>query len=544
MAFERDKHRSASQQAQEERLANVRRALTTKLEKERVKLSTFEDMMTHPMGFALTTASPVQRAIMRVVDGRPIGDLWGHPAVVRAFGGEEPTFQGKPKEIALLAGIRCGKSLITAGMGVWWTQTCSLDHLGPGEVARVSIVSISRDLAEVVFGHVVGRVMASPILRGLVMEDPKVDEIVLRHPSGRPVQINVAAGTRAGSSLVARWCAGCIFDEFPRMLGEGEAVVNWDELRRAVLMRMCPGSQVASIGSPYAPYGPAYNVVRQHFGKPSKNMVVIKAPGWDMNPALWTPKAVREAEEQDPQAFRTDVAAEFAQPEEALIASDAIESSTRENPLIEPPKPGMQYSAAIDPATRGNAWTLIVACQEGQKRRVVLCRQWIGTPAQPLRPAAVLEEIAAICKGYRIAVLDSDQYYGDALRDLAAQQGLILTVHSWNEREKLTKFLAMKTMFEQGMVELPPDGTLRTDISRVRKVIKGSGASISLPRTSDGRHCDYAPCLAMALGRYWQPDHEVEAGSSLVHRMSSQEADIYRRVIDRSKRDDGFGFSW
>lgn len=544
MAYEQDKHRTAVQQSQDQRIRKLRENIAEKLEKSRVKLGTFEDMMTHPMGFALTTASPVQRAIMRVADGRDIGDLWGHPAVSRCFGGTLPAFEGRPKEIALLAGIRCGKSLLTAGLAVWWTQTCSLDHLGPGEIARVSIVSISKDLAEVVFGHVVGRVMASPILKGLVMEDPTSDEIVLRHPTGRPVQITVAAGSRAGSSLVARWSAGCIFDEFPRMLGEGEAVVNWDELRRSVLMRMCPGSQVASIGSPYAPYGPAYNVVKEHFGKPSKNMVVVKAPGWDMNPHLWTPKAVREAEEQDPQAFRTDVAAEFAQPEEALVTSDALDAAVRPAPLVEAPKPGVQYSAAIDPATRGNAWTLIIACQEGDKRRVVLAKQWIGTPAQPLRPGQVLAEVAKLCKGYRVSVLDSDQYYGDALRDLAAQQKLVLIVHAWNEREKLAKFLALKTMFEQGMVEIPADPTLRGDISRVRKVLRGSGATISFPRTSDGRHCDYAPCLAMALARYWQPDDEMSEAAEHVRKLSEEERDMLRRIIDRSKPQEGWGFSW
>ena len=544
MAYEQDKHRTQLEQSQRERISSVKKALEKKLEEKRVKFDTFEDMMTHPMGFGLTSASPVQRAIMRVADGRRINDLWSHPAVVRALGGTEPDFKGKPKEIAILAGIRCGKSLITAGLGVWWTQTCSLDHLGPGEVARVSIVSISKDLAEVVFGHIVGRTMSSPVLKGLVMDTPKVDEIVLRHPSGRPVQVTVTAGTRAGSSLVARWSAGAIFDEFPRMLGEGEAVVNWDELRRAVLMRMCPGSQVASIGSPYAPYGPAYSVVKEHFGRPTRNMVVIKAPGWDMNPTLWTPQAVRDAEEQDPQAFRTDVAAEFAQPEEAFISPDAIETSMRTTPLIELPKPGVQYSAAIDPATRGNAWTLIVACQEGEKRRVVLAKQWIGTPAAPLRPAAVLEEVATICRAYRVSVIDSDQYYGDALRDLAAQHKVVLVVHSWNEKEKMAKFLALKTMFEQGMVELPPDQVVRADLTRVRRILRGSGAAITFPRTSDGRHCDYAPCAAMALARYWRSDEDEQGGLRQVSQMAQEEAAMFKRILDKQKRDDVWGYSW
>jgi len=544
MAYTQDKRKTAVEGNQAERLARLTKALERELDEKRVKLGSMEELLVHPLGFGLKTASIVQRAIMRVADGKPLGDLWGHPAVVRAFGGEEPQLEGKPKEMAVLSAIRCGKSLMAACMAVHWTQVCAVEHLGPGEVPRVSIVSINKDLAEVIFGHVVGRVMASPALKGLVMGEPTTDTIVLRHPSGRPVEIKVVAGSRSGSTLVARWSAGAVFDEFPRMLGEGEAVVNWDDMRKAVLLRILPGSQVISIGSPWAPFGPAYNVVKEHYGRPTRNMVVVKAPGWDLNPQLWTPQAVRDAEEKDPQAFRTDVAAEFAQPEESLITQDSLDAATRPAPLIETPKPGVQYSAAIDPATRGNAWTLIIACQDGDKRRVALARQWIGSAAAPLRPGAILEEVARLCRAYRISVLDSDQYYGDALRDLAAQQKLVLVVHAWTEREKLAKFLALKTMFEQGMVEIPADQTLRSDLGRVKKVLKGSGASINFPRTSDGRHCDYAPCLAMALARYWQTDEDVQEAQGELSKLQAEERVMLKRILDRSAPKDGWGYSW
>lgn len=544
MAFSKDGQRSAVEGRQSAHLGRLSKALEAELDKKRVKIGSMEELLTHPMGFGLTTASIVQRAIMRIADGKRLGELWGHPSVQRAFGGEEPIIDGKPKEMAVLSAIRCGKSLMAACMAVHWTQVCALEHLGPGEVPRVSIVSINKDLAEVIFGHVVGRVMASPALRGLVLGEPTTDEIVLRHPSGRPVQIKVVAGSRSGSTLVARWSAGAVFDEFPRMLGDGEAVVNWDDMRKAVLFRILPGSQVVSIGSPWAPFGPAYNVVKEHYGRPTRNMIVVKAPGWDLNPALWTPQTVREAEEKDPQAFRTDVAAEFAQPEESLVSQDSLDAATRQTPLIEAPKPGVQYSAAIDPATRGNAWTLIIACQEGTKRRVVLAKQWIGSAAAPLRPGVILAEIAKLCKAYRVSVLDSDQYYGDALRDLAAQQKLVLIVHAWNEREKLAKFLALKTMFEQGMVEIPSDHVLRSDLSRVKKVLKGNGSSISFPRTSDGRHCDYAPCLAMALGRYWQTEEEAVEAQGEMARMGEEEKKMLKRILDKTKASDEWGYSW
>ena len=544
MAYSNDKKQSAVEDRQGAKLNQLSQVLAGELGKRRVKLSSMEELLTHPLGFGLDTASPVQRAIMRAADGNPLGNLWTHPAVKVAFGGKEPVFEGKPKEMAILSAIRCGKSLMAACMAVHWTQVCDIASLGPGETPRVSIVSINKDLSEVIFGHIVGRVMASPALRGLVMGDPSSDSIILRHPSGRPVEIKVVAGSRSGATLVARWSAGAVFDEFPRMLGEGEAVVNWDDMRKAVLFRLRPGAQVISIGSPWAPFGPAYTVMKEYFGNPTRQMVVVKAPGWDMNPILWTPEAVRDAEEKDPQAFRTDVAAEFAQPEESLVTQQSLDAATRASPLVEPPKPNVQYSAAIDPATRGNAWTLIIACQEGTMKRVVLAKQWVGSSALPLRPAAVLAEIAKLCKSYRVGVLDSDQYYGDALRDLAAQVKLILIVHAWTEKEKLSKFLALKTMFEQGMVEIPSDNSLRADLGRVKKVLKGNGSTISFPRTSDGRHCDYAPCLALALARYWKDDEDDIPLLDSPRKLGKEEAGMLLRIIDRSKVDDSWGYSW
>jgi hypothetical protein len=42
---------------------------------------------------------------------------------------------------------------------------------------------------------------------------------------------------------------------------------------------------------------------------------------------------------------------------------------------------------------------------------------------------------------------------------------------------------------------------LLADMRRVKRVVRQGGVSIVLPVTSDGRHCDYAPSLMLALTR-------------------------------------------
>lgn len=471
-------------------------------------LSHFEGLLTSPIGFGLVTASPLQRAIARVVDGRPLGDLADNPQVLRAFGGCTPPVV-KPSEFAIVSGIRTAKSLSSAALAIHWSQRADLSKLGPGEIPRISIVSVSKDLADVVFGHVVGRTMASPLLSKLVLETPTADTMMIRHPSGRPVEIKVVASSKAGSSLVARWSAGVILDEVARW-GADDAAVSVNDLRDAVLLRILPGAQLVYISSPWAPMGFLYDLVKERWGKPSADCIVVKAPAYDMAPLIWTPEKL-EIAKRDLRIYRTDIEADFADPEENLFTSEMIESAMRETPLIAPPEQGIQYTAAIDPATRGNSFTLVVASGSGiKKKRVILAKQWTGSTAVPLRPAAVLEEIAHILKAYRVTVLDSDQYMGDALRDLANQVGLVLVPHSWSSTERAKRYLTMRTMFEINDIELPPDPTVRQDLQRVVRRYSSNGVSIDLLKTNDGRHADYAPAICMALTRW----HEQQVAES------------------------------
>lgn len=465
-----------------------------------VSQASLEWRLTDAHAFGLTTASPLQRAICRVADGRPLGQIAKHPDVIAAFLDVDGLPRKKPTEVAVLSGIRTGKSLIAACVGVDMALKCDVSRLGPGEVPRVSVVSLTKDLADVIFNHAIGRVQQSPLLAPLLIGNPSTDSFHLRHPTGRPVQIKVVAGSRAGSSLVARWSAGCIFDEFPRMTGSDDSVVNWDDSRDAVLLRLLHGAQLWHIGSPWAPFGPAYDLVTEHWGKPTSRMVVVRAPAPAMNPHTWTAERI-EAAKAEPDVYRTDVLAEFATPEEALFSARSVDKCTRTTPLAVPWEPGHEYYAAMDPATRGNGWTLAIATREAGKTRIVRAQEWIGTRHDPLDPGKVLAEIAGILANYRLTSVDSDQWMGDALIALGRQVGLNIVTWRLGERERAERYLAIRTRMDSNELELPPIPRLRTDLLHVRKRVTPSGMGIVLPQTSDGRHCDYAPTLMLVLSR-------------------------------------------
>lgn len=496
-----------------------------------IAYSSLEHCLASPAAFALTTASPLQRAICRIADGRSLGDLASLPEVKSALGSLPVPGIGRPKEVAILSGIRSGKSLFAAAYAAHCTQTCEVGHLGPGEVPRVSIVSLVKDLAEVVFGHVCGRIQESPLFSPLVIGKPTTDTIVLRHPTGRPVEIKVVAGSRAGATLVARWSAGVIFDEFPRMVGESDGVVNWDDSRNAVLERLLPGCGMVHIGSPWAPFGPAYTMVEENFGHPTQKLVVFQCPAYDLNPVYWTPERVKEAEAGDPDVYCTDVLGKFASPAESFFSSESLAQATRAEPRELLPEDSLSYSASMDPATRGNGWTLTVWTRKGKKKVCAIAREWIGSRLKPLSPREVLGEIADILRPYGVKLVDTDQHLGDALADLAKEHGLSLVQWNASEAERVERYQAVKTRIDTGEIEFPPHPRLRADLLRVRKRVTQRGVTIDLPLTSDGRHCDFAPSVVLGVWRYVR-DERPEAPKLIdieVARMRKAASDRFGR---------------
>ena len=463
-------------------------------------LGSLESLLTHRLGFGLETATPLQRQLARLVDGDPTLDP-SDRELLEAVGDASCVVGTRPREVTIVASIRSAKTMLAAAAAIRATQVVACEHLKAGEIPRVSILSLDLDLAQVAHSHLAGSIMASPVLRELLVDEPRADSLLLRHPSGRPIEICTVAGKRAGSSLISRWMAGVIVDEAPRMAGEGDAAVNFDETRRVVLGRMLPGAQLIAIGSPWAPFGPVFEQVQESWKKPSPARVVVRAPGWAMNPDYWTRERIEELRASDPDAYRVDCAAEFAAPESALVPPDAVAAATRQQADLEP-DPLRSYVAAMDAATRGNAWTLIIMSRDGDKRRIDLAREWVGSKNAPLSATTVLRDIAAIAARYRVPAVWCDQWSADPLSELALQQGLTLLPRMTPSRERWEQAARFRSELLEGRIELHPHPALREDVLRVKRATTMQGVRLELPTAGDGRHCDFVPSLMLATAQF------------------------------------------
>jgi hypothetical protein len=379
------------------------------------------------------------------------------------------------------------------------SQTVSLEGRAIGDEIRIPVLATGKDTARPAYSHIVHTMMAKPKLQRLIMKEPEAESVWVRHPSGRPIEITISALSRAGSTLVARRLPACIFDEAPRMSGDQEAVKNLDEALRAIRGRILPGGQIMLIGSPHAPFGPVYKLVAERFGRPSADCVVVRARGPDMNPFKWTEQESENLRRRDPDAWRTDCEALFADPEESLIPSAYVERAMRKAPLESEPKPGHHYVAAMDPGGRASAWTFLVL--EGGRKgySVAVARQWKKTAAGPVDARMALDEVETLCRKFRITEVHSDQYAIEAISALANERGLTVLLTDLNAEIRWKMGSTIRTMLEENELELPPVPDLREDLVRARKKVTSNGISVVLPTSGGGRHCDFFTALGLAV---------------------------------------------
>lgn len=492
---------------------------------------TLEQVLCSERGFGLTKATPVQRAFCRAADGLPLRELARDPNVMRAFGGQEAIAEIErlnksvanpvpPKEFYIVAAIRCGKSLFCAALALKIALTIDLNHIGKKEIARVSVVSLDKDKAGAVMEHLSGALdREDGALRRYKVTKPKPngERIRVRRDDGRIVEIVIAAGKRAGGSLVSRWTVAAIFDEAARMVGEDEGVVNFDASRNAVIARLAllKNAQLAVVTSPWAPRGPVYKAVAKHWGKPTRSMVLVRATGPEMNPVLWTPEIVAEMRLNPDmlEAFKTDVLGEFADAESTFYAEAEIDGATRPRPIKLPWNHKSTYYAFMDPATRRNAWTLVIVEKPGGEDavlRVAMARQWLPTAEKRLDSRVVLREVKGELADYGIAEVGTDQWSSDLIADMADILEFQVVDYQAAMPSLVKRHEKVLSLLRMGRLELPPDAYLRSDMLSVKKVVSTRGGmSIEIPKTADGRHGDYAPPIAGAVdlaseGASWQ----------------------------------------
>jgi hypothetical protein len=460
-------------------------------------------------GFADTPASPLQRAICRAVSGLPLGDVLPAELVERHFGCTEMPKE-RARRVVIIAGVRGGKSLLSCCAAIHACLTAELSTLKPHELPRYAIIAPTVDAARATFVQLCGIVRSSRVLRSFLDGEPTADELTFRRPDGRKVELVVVAAHRGGLSVRNRWLVGVTLEEVASFGSEATgAVVNAEDILSAAETRLLPGCQAWLISSPFGPTGLLYDLHQRYYGKPGRTLVV-HAPTRALNPSF-PQSRIDEIRREQPDVAAREYDAGWVDADSAYLPAVSIDRAIRPAPLV---RSGTALVAGMDPATRSNGWTLACAWSEhdGDVNRVIVggCWQWTGSKSAPLSPRATLGEIAQVLRPFGVRRIYVDGWSFDALREHAAAVGLSLEQHSGGMD---VAYGRLRTLLANELIELPPNPTMRQDLLAVRQRATSAGTKVHLPRTADGRHCDFAPSIALVAhysetgGGGYIPDH-------------------------------------
>jgi hypothetical protein len=226
--------------------------------------------------------------------------------------------------------------------------------------------------------------------------------------------------------------------------------------------------------------------------------VTAFAPTWVANPTL-TEDETKAMEPDEGVWLREYAAIPQAEAETSLLTELLIDRAMRSEPGDMPYTDGWSYVAAMDPATRTNAWALVVTGQDlAQKRHVVLAREWVPKPGLPLNPMTVLAEIAAHLGTYGLDTIYTDQHAVEMIRAMADAVKLHLVEAAWTPTTKREGYEHVLKLAQANRLGLPLDPQVKADLLGIRKVITRNGVQYQLAEVR-GRHSDYAPAIALAV---------------------------------------------
>ena len=443
--------------------------------------------------------SPAQVAICRAADGLPVSL---DDAASRTLFGRVVDGGARPSSVLLVAGVRGGKSRIAACAAVQAALGADLSRASRFEEVRVVVLAPRKSLALLTFRQVLGVLQGMP---GRIVGDPSGGRVVVRRDDGRQVSIVVAAASAYGTNVRSGWLAGLLLDE-AAFFGDSDDgyAVNVEDIVNAASTRLLGPLWV--ITSPNGPKGWVRETFDAHRGDgPSCEAcggpctwLVAYAPTLVLNPTF-DQRVIDRLRARDADAAAREFDAAWVDADAQWIPTDWIRRA-QVLPGDVPRDKASTYYATMDPATRGNAWTLEIGrLDKAGKLELSATREWVGTKEAPLSPAAVLGEVADLCRAYDCAHrVWSHQAAFDALQDLARQVGVTLSEHQWAAGQaRVGVYQYLRELFGADRVAIPAHTGVAADLGNVRRRVTHQGTTIALPVTVDGRHCDHAPSLAM-----------------------------------------------
>ncbi len=437
------------------------------------------------------TLSDAQETLLRAIYGLPLGK--GQPDLWRTCTGRG-AYSSKPfSEVTVIAGARAGKdSRIAAPVVLYEGIFGGHDrHLSKGERGMVPLVAQDRRATAIAFGYIREYLERSPLLSGMVA-NILASEIELTNG------ITVSCFPSTLRSLRGWSIPVGVLDElgFFRLEGQADADVEIQtSIRRGQLS--FPNPRLVKISTPYLKGGVLFDDFQKHYGGDSPDVLVWKASSALMNPSL-TPERLNRLRRLDPQRYSREYEAEFSDDLSAFLPWEWVNDAVEEGRHELPPRENVRYFAAVDPSGGGrDAFTLSIVHGEGERSEPLvvqdLIRGWSRRGGESPELVGVVEEIARLCKTYRVRTVTGDRYAAGWVRQAFEKAGI---TYRASKLDKSAAYLEALPLFSQGRIRLLDHPQQTRELQCLERRTRAGGKDvIDHPR---GGNDDYANVIALA----------------------------------------------
>lgn len=305
------------------------------------------------------------------------------------------------KELWIIVGRRGGKDSVASVIAAFIAATFEdHDRLRPGERALVLCLAVDRDQAKIVLNYT----------RSYFQEIELLQEMVSREvTTGFELsnRVDIAVATNSFRSVRGRAVLCAVLDETAFWRDDSSAspdIETYNALRPG--LASLPDSMLIGISSPYRRSGLLFKKYKDHFGKPSKDVLVVRAPTRALNPTI-PQSIIDEAMAEDPVAARAEWLAEFRDDLADFISQEVVAACVDNGVRERAPQADRQYVSFTDPSGgSSDAMTCAVAHMDGD----VVVIDAIREVAAPFDPESVADEFADLFRSYQISKTCGDRY--------------------------------------------------------------------------------------------------------------------------------------
>lgn len=343
-------------------------------------------------------------------------------------------------------------------------------QLRPGERALVMSLATDRDQAKIVLNYIRSYFTDIPMLRSMIERETAYG-FELNN------KVDIMVSTNSFRAVRGRPILCAILDEVAFWRDDTSATPD-EETYQALkpgLVTM-PGSMVIGISSPYRKAGLLYKKYRDHYGKPSK-VLVVKAPTELLNPTI-DPAVITEALEDDPAAARAEWLAEFRDDIAAYISPEAVEACLLPGVIERSRIAGVRYAAFCDPSGgASDSMTLAIGHSELTPAGAsVAVLDAIREVRAPFSPDAAVADFAKLLKAYGVQSIRGDRYAAEWVREAFKKAGIEYRPADLSKSDIYRDFLPR---LNSGEVDLLDNKRLTTQlIGLERRTARGGRDSI------------------------------------------------------------------